>query len=301
MKVSRFFTGVLIVLLGIALFLSNFNVLYFDWHLIFRLWPVLLVLAGISVLVSNPKWRAALYAITLVLVIAWIVSAASVGWGKISDIFREGGRDVHTQEFAQEMSRDVRRASLSLKAGAGSFTLGDTTLDLFRAVAESNIGHYTFDSDKEGDFQSLDLKFKGKEKTWNIGNSTNTLDLRLNTKPSWDLEIDLGASSANFNLAPYKIRRAAIHAGASSIKLRLGDRADTTDVSLNTGVATLTVYVPSGSGCRIKDKMALSTTSFPGFVKDANGYYKTSNYGNARKLIFIEADAGVSTLKVERY
>ena len=79
MKVSRLFAGVLIVLLGIALFLSNFNILRLDWHFIFRLWPILLVLAGISVLVSNSKWRAALYALTLILVIAWIVSAASEG------------------------------------------------------------------------------------------------------------------------------------------------------------------------------------------------------------------------------
>lgn len=301
MKVSRFFTGVLIVLLGIALFLSNFNVLHFDWHFIFRLWPILLVLAGISVLVSNAKWRAALYAVTLVLVVAWVISAASVGWGRMSDIFRGGGKDVHTQEFAQEMSRDVRRASLTLKAGAGSFTLGDTTSDLFRATAESNIGRYTFDSDKEGSFQSLNLKFRGKEKNWNFGKSTNTLDLQLNTKPSWDLDIDLGASSANFNLVPYKVHRADIHAGASSITVRVGDRADTTNLSLQTGVATLVVYVPSGSGCRIKDKLALSSKSFPGFVKDASGYYKSPNYGSAKKLVFIEADAGVSTVKIERY
>jgi len=79
MKISRVFAGLLIVILGVALFLSNFDVVHFDWHFIFRLWPVLLVLAGISVLVSNPKWRTVLYAVTLILVVAWIVSAASRG------------------------------------------------------------------------------------------------------------------------------------------------------------------------------------------------------------------------------
>ena len=55
MKVSRIFSGLLIILLGVALFLSNFDVLTMNWHFIFRLWPVLLVFAGISVLVSNSK------------------------------------------------------------------------------------------------------------------------------------------------------------------------------------------------------------------------------------------------------
>lgn len=300
MKVSRLFAGVLIVLLGIALFLSNFDLLRLDWHFIFKLWPVLLVLAGISVLVSNSKWRTALYAITLALVIAWIASAASVGWGNISDFFH-GGDNVRSQEFAQEMSRGVQHASLSLKSGAGSFTLGDSTSDLFRALAESNIGRYTFDSDKDGNSQSLVLNFAGREKGWNLGKSTNTVNLRLNTKPTWDLDLEVGASTVDFNLAPYVVRRVNIKAGVSSIKVKLGSRADTTDLRLETGVSSLVIDVPAGSGCSIRDNVELSHKSFPGFVKEESGYYKSPNFDSAKKWIFIHADAGVSSIKVERY
>ncbi len=300
MKVSRLFAGVLIVLLGIALFLSNFDVLRLDWHFIFKLWPVLLVLAGISVLVSNTKWKTALYVVTLALVIAWVVSAASVGWGNISSFFHED-KHVHSQEFAQEMSHGIKTATLSIKSGAGSFTLQDSTSDLFRADAESNIGRYTFDSDQEGTSQSLDLNFTGEEKGWNLGKSTNSVDLRLNPKPTWDLDLEVGASSVHFNLVPYVVRRVTIKAGASGIKLRLGSRADTTDLRLETGVSSLVVYVPSGSGCSIRDNVELSHKSFDGFVKEDNGYYETPNFNSAKKRILIHADAGVSSIKVERY
>lgn len=301
MKVSRLFAGVLIVLLGIALFLSNFDVLRLDWHFIFRLWPVLLVLAGISVLVSNPKWRAALYALTLILVIAWIVSAASVGWGRLSHIFEGHGNHIQSQEFTQDLSRDVRRAVLSIKSGAGSFTLQDTSSDLFRAYGESNIGRYTFDSDKSGNTQTMDLAFKGTEDRWNFGESRNTLDLQLGTKPDWNIDLDVGACKVNFDLTPYIVRNATIKAGASSVSVRLGDRSDTTNLKLETGVSKIKIYVPSGVGCRIKDKAELSSKSFSGFIKDADGYYNSPNYDSAKKKIFIEADAGVSSIKVERY
>ena len=301
MKVSRLFAGALIVLLGIALFLSNFDILRLDWHFIFRLWPILLVLAGISVLVSNPRWRTALYALTLILVIAWIVSAASEGWGRISNIFEGRGGDVQSQQFTQDLSKGVDNATLSINAGAGSFTLDDTTSELVQANTESNIGHYTFDSDKNAATQTMQLTLKGKDDRWNFGHSRNTVDLRLNTKPAWNFDLNVGACKANFDLTPYIVKRATIKAGASSINVKVGDRADTTRLNLETGVSSLTVYVPSASGCRIKDKVELSSKSFDGFVKGKDGYYRSPNYETAKKKIFIEADAGISSVKVERY
>ncbi len=300
MRVSRLFAGVLIVLLGIALFLSNFDVLRLDWHFVFRLWPVLLVLAGISVLVSNPKWRAALYTLTLVLVVGWIVSAASVGWGSLSNLFDGDGGNIQSQEFTQDLGKDIRHAVLSIKGGAGSFTIGDTTSGLFGASTQSNIGRYSFDSDKEGTTQSIELAFQGKENHIRFGRR-NTVDMRLNTKPDWELNADVGACSVNFDLTPYVIRRATIKAGASSITVRLGDRADTTRLRLETGVSSLTVYVPLTAGCRIKDNAELSSKSFPDFTKSGDGDYRSENYDSAKKKIIIDVDAGVSSVKVRRY
>ncbi len=301
MKVSRLFAGVLIVLLGVALFLSNFDVLRLDWHLVFRMWPVLLVLAGISVLVSNPKWRAVLYTVTLVLVIGWIVSVASVGWGKIGNIFRGHTEGVQTQEFTQDLDRDVRHATLSLKAGAGTMTINDTTSSLFQASAETNIGRYSFESNKEGTTQHLDLEFNGKEERWRFGNSKNTVNMRLNSRPDWRLDADVGACSVNFDLTPYNVREAIIKAGASSIKVRLGDRADTTRLRLDTGVSSISVFVPLSAGCRIKEDAELSSKSFQDFMKTDGGYYVSPNYDSAKKKILIDISAGVSSVKVRRY
>lgn len=302
MKVSRLFAGVLIVLLGVALILSNFDVLRLDWRFIFKLWPVLLVLGGISILVSNPKWRAVLYAVTLILVIAWVVSAASVGWGRLSNLFEGNGSHIQSQEFTQDLAKGVKNAAISIKAGAGSFTLDDTTSsELFRASTESNIGRYTFDSDKNGASQTMELSFTGRETGWNFGKSRNTVDLRLNTVPAWTIDLNVGACSVNFDLSPYLVKQATVKAGASTIKVRLGDKADTTRLKLDTGVSAIKVYVPSASGCSIRDKVELSSKSFDGFIKEGNGYYRTPNYDSAKKKIFIEADAGISSIKIERY
>lgn len=301
MKISRLFAGVLIVALGVALFLTNFDVLSVNWRFIFKLWPVLLVFGGISVLVSNSKWRAVLYGVTSVLVILWIFSAASVGWGNFHGLFHRGDRTAHTQEFVQDMEKGIRHGQLRLNSGAGTFNINDTTDDMFYARAETNVGYYSLDVDKDGATETLNLNYEEKNNSWNFGGSTNTVDMKLNPNLDWKIVAEVGACSTDFDLTPYIVRRVELKAGASSLKVKVGDRADSTTVKMDAGASSITVYVPQGSGCQISDRAELSSKSFPDFVKGDDGTYHTANFENSRKKVFIEAEAGVSSIKVRRY
>ncbi len=301
MRVSRLFAGLLIIVLGVALVLSNFDVLRLDWHFIFRLWPVLLVFAGISVLVPNQKWRAVLYAVTSVLVLAWIISAASVGWGNVKGLFSGDRRSLHTQEFSQAFDKNTRHGVLTLNDGGGTFTINGTSADnLIEATAQSDIGDYIFKTDKSGRTMSVNLKYEEGNNHWRWG-VKNTLDMRLNPAADWTIDASMGACKVDFDLSPFKVTSADIKAGASKIKIRLGNKADTTNLNFDTGASSLVVYLPASSGCQIKDQAEMSTKSFPGFVKGDDGYYTSSNFSTARKKIFMDVNAGVSSIKVLTY
>ncbi|MFZ1080581.1 MAG: DUF5668 domain-containing protein [Candidatus Kryptoniota bacterium] len=302
MKVSRIFAGLLIILLGVALFLSNFDVLTLNWHFIFRLWPILLVFAGISVLVSNSKLKAMLYAVTVVLILIWIFSVASGGWGSFRGIFHND-RTVHHQEFSQDFEKNVQHAVLSLNSGAGSFYLSDTTNKLLEANSESNIGSYTLDAEKDGSTEKLDFNFDGNNDNyhWRWWGTTNKVYIKLNPKVDWELDMNIGASSTDFDLSQFAIRSADIKAGASSLKIKLGDKSDTTNFRMNTGASSVKIYIPQDAGCRISDEASLSSKAFPDFSKSDDGMYRTTNFENSKKKIFIDVEAGVSSIKVIRY
>lgn len=301
MKVSRIFSGLLIILLGVALFLSNFNVLTMNWHFILRLWPVLLVFAGISVLVSNSKWKAVLYALTAILVLVLVFSAASVGWGNFHDVFHSGSRHTHSQQFTEEFDRGVRHAVLTIDAGAGSIAINDTTNELLDANAESNVGSYTLDADKNGSTENLDLSMEKNDEHWIFGGDKNKVDIELNPIPDWKFVTNVGACSLNLDLSPYAVSSADLKAGASSMKIRLGDKSDTTRLSINAGVSSITINVPKNSGCQIRDDTKLSSRSFKDFVKFDDGSYRTANFESSNKKIFIDLQAGVSSIRVDRY
>ncbi len=302
MKVSRIFAGALIILLGLALFLSNFDVLSLDWHFIFRLWPVLLVLAGISVMVSDSKWKAALYAVTAVLVLVWIFSVASVGWGNFRGIFHNNDSAVKYQDFSQDLEKDVRYGTLSLSSGAGSFLLSEPTDEFLEAHSESNIGEYSMNSEKEGNTEKVALSFEdNKDNHWRFGGTTNKVDFKLNPRIQWDLNVNVGAASTDFDLSSFVVRTVDVKAGASSLKFKLGDKSDTTNVTINTGASTVAIYIPQSSGCQIRDGAKLSSKSFSDFVKLGDEIYKTPNFESSKKKIFVDLEAGVSSIKIKRY
>lgn len=302
MKVSRIFAGALIILLGGALFLSNFDVVNLDWHFIFRLWPILLVFAGISVLVSNSKLKAVLYAVTAILVLVWIFSVASVGWGDFRGVLRGGDGTVHHQELSQDLEKSIRHAILTVNSGAGSFRLKDTTAELLEANAETNIGNYSLNAEKDGSTEKLDLNFEdNKDYHWRFGGTKNDVAFKLNPKIDWTLNIDVGACSTDFDLSEFVITSADIKAGASSLKIRLGDKSDTTNISLNTGASSVTIYIPRSSGCQVRDEAKLSSKSFPDFAKASEGIYRSTNFDSSKKKIFVDFEAGVSSIKIRWY
>ncbi len=300
MKASRVLAGLIIVLLGIAILLSNFDIVSFDWGLIFRMWPVLLILAGISVLVPNERAKVVLYIVTIVLVVVWIFSAFSRGSRSFRHVF-DNKSNVRIQEFSVEMDRGVQHAVFTLDGGAGSFSIQDTTGSVVSARTESNVGSYNFDSDKNGGTETMNLSMKNGTHDWHFGHSENNVKIRLNSKPDWNLNINVGACAGDFDLTPYRVRSANIDAGASDITVRLGEKSDTTNLDIDTGISKLTIYVPAASGCQIDDKAELSAKSFDGFTKNENGTYRTSNFKNTSKKIFVSLDAGVSSIRVVRY
>jgi hypothetical protein len=69
------FWGIFLLFLGVVFLLQTFNILPWElWSTLWRLWPVLLVIAGISILLRHrPPWLIA--AITVILLIASLLLA----------------------------------------------------------------------------------------------------------------------------------------------------------------------------------------------------------------------------------
>ena len=332
MNNRNIFWGVLLVIIGFLFLADNLNWVDFDISLraVARFWPLLFILAGVSALISERRTAITPIMIAIAIPLA-LFHFVDDKFHRVSDEFgnnwnfdddddddngnnkndhdRYSNADAIKQDYTVDNADDIKEATLNLKGGAAKFDLGQADTKLFVANTELSHGNYSLTEDKKDGIKTIDFEMKNKKGSDNDFNlhfgdgdhdMSNKVHLKLNPKVAWNFDMGIGAGDLEFDLSPFIVKNLNLETGAAAIDLKLGDKADMTDVKVKSGVASVEIRVPQGVGCQIKSDGALSSTDFQGFDK-VNGYYQTAGFDKATKKIMIHAESGLSSLKVSRY
>jgi hypothetical protein len=306
MKTSHIFWGLLFIVLGLLVLINNFTNIFMDWGTIWKLWPLTVILLGLSILIKHKYGKgiiAGLAAIVLALAIfASFKTAAHFVNNDFNIVFGdEADSSYTTTEFTEQYEPALMFATLNFDAGAGSFNILKTSEDLIHATAEGMKNNFTltrFDTDSS---TNIDLKMRHKS-VFRFGKSyKNNIDVALNPQPMWDLNFDVGAASMDFDLSEFKTQNIDVDMGAASIKIKLGSLSPETKLTIDAGASDINIYVPKESGCKITTDGALSSKHFNDFEKINSDHFETANFRDAANKIYILIDSGVSSISVDRY
>ncbi|MGE5350962.1 MAG: toast rack family protein, partial [Acidobacteriota bacterium] len=266
-----------------------------------NLWPLLLVLAGVYFIFRQGRFRW-----IIVLVIAFLLGVVIFAGVKSFSLFFDDGFEdfnvnVNAQEFTLPYESSITKAKLNLEAAAGNFNLDGTTDSLLYAKTKGSFSDYSINN--ETNDGSADITFEMNDHHQRVvrGLGKNRMEIRLNSNPVWDMDLNVGAASVNLDLAPFKAENIYLKSGASSLKLKLGDKNPMTKVKFETGVSRLEIMVPRSSGCEINSDTHFSRKEFSEFEKVDNNVYRTRDFEASGKKIYLDIAAGVSSVKVERY
>lgn len=305
MKTSNIFWGVFFISIGSLVLIGNLTDLNFTWNSAWKFWPMVLVLIGVSILVKNKIGKgivAGLAALVLALTIYASVSATTNLIDNDFELhFGDGAVEFDTTYFAQEFSDSIQTAALAFSGGVGGFKVLTPTDKLIDIRTEGEENNYRLNRNDSGTHS--DLSFEMKSKHVKFGNSTykNTVEMSLNSKPEWDLNFDVGAASLDLDLTPYKVNQLDIDMGAASLNVKLGSLSDITRFSINAGASDMDILIPDSVGCEINSDASLSSRNYEGFKKITKNIYRTDNFDNSQKKIYIEIDCGVSSIDVRKY
>lgn len=212
---------------------------------------------------------------------------------------------VQTNTFSESMDADTREAVLKLAGGAGRFIIGEPTAELIRADTKQTAGTYSMSVDRDATTRIPTIELKPTDDNQHIdlkdGKFENRVDVHLNSKPVWSMDIALGAGQGNLDLSAYAVKKLTVGVGAADLDLKLGAKADQTDVKLDVGAASVTVHVPKEVGCRIRKDGALNLEQLDDFTDVGGGEFVSPGYDAAAKKMMIRFDGGVSSFKVVRY
>lgn len=265
-----------LISLGVAFLLVNLGVLHgITWAQVFRLWPVLIILAGVDLLLRPRSYLAAAVVDIAIIVaaFAYLLSGATVGPASLAytiDVPRAGVTDLN----------------LTVNYGAGSFTLagGGTALvavsssaqDVTRTVDQNNTNASVVVSSDSNTLFGAD----GRDRRW---------DVRLPSDVRTGMTLNLGAGEFDVDLSHVQLTRGTINAGASDLTVTLPKPSGNVTLKISSGASSVTIIVPSG--------VAYSVTT-TGVLHSVTGPQRSSDYATATDRVTIDVSIAAGSVQI---
>lgn len=290
---GNLFWGLLLTLIGTLFLLSNFNLVEIDLTRLFKLWPVLIIFAGISLL-SLRGWVGATITGLLMLMLLGLVGLAAVG--------KIGGNEPARQDsISIDQSDRISEGSITIDAGAGRINIGSEQMEkLVTAELSSSFARLVQTSSTEGNTQHVNIRL-GQDGP-RIGHpGRNDLNVSVTESTPISLKVDAGAARIDADLSQVQLRRLLVDSGASNIDLRLGNRLPTSEIEFDVGMSSVRILVPENAGVSLRLDSGMSSRNIPGMRQVNENYYESDNYASAEKKINIRGQMGMTSFNLERY
>lgn len=301
-KSGQIFWGLFFLTLGTLFFLDKYEIINTDFYFIWNLWPFVFVFIGLMVITKDTFVKPIIGALFGAYAGLMVFGALN---NTISGRFVKAEFDeteLHSvQKFLEPYDDGIQFADLYLKAGIGICEIRHSTRDLIRGIARGTHTDYYFDTEKGGNKANIVLNLEKENFRIRNGSVKTKLDLQLSDKPVWDLDLEIGAAKAYFDLTDYKIRKIRLKTGATDTKLKLGELYDETHVDVKMGAASLEIKIPREFGCKIDGEMTLIKKDLEDFIKKDDDFYMTKNYDSTNNKIIINVEGAVASLRVVRY
>lgn len=259
MRRGSIFWGIILVLLG-GLFLLQAQGLIKDVFGWF--WPIVLILVG-----------------------AWIVFARFIprgsGSGESFSINLDGASKV-------DLDFDHGAGTVVMTGGA---PVGVALTGLQGATMDVN-------SHRDGDTLTVDLN-AGPTFIPFLGPDGGEWRFQVTEEVPVHLKVDSGASTLDFDFTNVKLAFLGVDMGASSLKVKLPANAGHTLVDVESGAASVELFVPEGVAARIRTEQGVSSMDIDEKRFLVSGSLRQSpDFDSAANKVEISLEGGANSVKI---
>ena len=259
MSKSSIFWGIVLIFVGTLLILNNFG--YININIWAVIGPLLLILLGL--------------------------------WVMLSTKFRKGDA-----EHIEVPLNHIEKAAANINYAAGQLRITGVS-DSVNLLLGDLSGGFTLDqkSVKESVSIQLDLKENFPIIVWiPVGTEWN---IRLNNTIPFEMDIKTGAVDAVIDLSNIRVKKFQLTTGASLTQLILSPAIGTGYYVIKSGLASVTIQVPSGVSARIRASVGLGIVNvdqsrFP----KLGGEYKSIDYDASEAKVDLAVETGLGIIDI---
>jgi hypothetical protein len=268
------------------------------WMNLWKLWPLVLVLAGIELLLSHR--------------IPWLVLAGLGAVVLVFGAFAVGSRSPEAAPAPTNTSvvetdlGGATAAAITVRFGAGQLLLGP-----LEQPNPSQLAAMRYDGPKDtaptpryttssGGVGQLEYQMGGRGGFPWAGSPYMELSLAPNV-PISSLNVQTGAANARVDLSTLHVSNADFSIGAATAWIRFPEAAGNTSAHISGGASTITLEIPQGVAAQIRTHGGLNTvtidqTRFPHTTDE--DLYRSSDYDTATNKLDLNIETGITTLQV---
>ncbi len=292
----------MLILLGTVFLLQNAGYLPPNfWMNLWRLWPLVLVLAGIELLLAGRIPWLALAGLSAVVLVIGAVATNS-------------GLPLHPTEPAVSRATQTNLDGATQAAVTVRFDAGQLTIGPLAQAADNQLASMAYagppDMAPQASYSSnggagqLGYQVLGRGPSFIpfvTANAESRMDLNLSPRvPITSLNVQTGATDAHLDLSSLHVNKLDISVGAATTWIRLPEAAGATSAHISGGAATITLEIPQGVGAQIRHRGGLSTVTVDQsrFPSVSDGLYRSADYASATNIVDINIETGVTSIQV---
>ena len=288
--------------LGVLLLLSNLGMLQWSvWETAWRLWPILLIAAGLDVLIGRRSAVGSLLSALILLALiaggVWLIAApGGAGIGAL-------GREISGQSVSQSLD-GARLAEVSIRPAAASLRVagGAPAGKLVEGTVAVQTGETaTSDSRLASDVLYYSVESREARAVFGPWGGDRVWDLRLTDQALLTLRVSMGAGQANLDLRGLKLTSLVAETGMGQTTVTMpGTGRVQARVSL--GMGEVVIRVPRGVAFRVNARMALGTSRLPnGEGNFGTSTFTSPGFESAQDRVEVDVSCAMGSVVVQEY
>ncbi|MCH4890604.1 hypothetical protein EZV73_23685 [Acidaminobacter sp. JC074] len=282
--------AVFIILAGIGILLYNMNMLSLDmfWGIV-HLWPLLLVIAGLSIIFRRVRYMD---------VVLWLVFIGVVIAYSYLNLDQKSwtiGENVESENFSVE-AVDIENGTINLDMATGNIDVsvnGDDKFDYAIPV----YGRKTHTVKQDGNDFVFDVRDKGSN---DLGLFTSNRFYTLEVPPTgeWAIDIDGAVIDSNIELSGIDAKSVKIDFAVGDVFILIGEaRASLYDIDF--AIGNVIVDIPDDANVKVYYNGALSAIDVPSdYTKDGN-YYYSKGFNDSEDYMEIRVDLAIGNVEIK--